>query len=494
MNVVHTGWNFWESAASFEPTEPDTPPPNRPRSALSNRMAISFPKPGGSNSNNIASQSSNAGVFQQQQQQQQRITYPPQVSALSHFADVSISELDINSDFTAKDYDSRQTYQQDDDNDSSDLEFEDDEEDDRKENLSRQEGENEGKEEEENNEEESHKFASIQEEEREKKLYVPTATSSSSKPFKIVPNTDNKASSFTMGRGRGMVKFGSSSPITPGAGNSKADSSSRRNVPVAKVTPTERSFGTVDDFNSMFDGQNNGRVTSVSSQSPSSNWRNRDNGDTNNSSRGDTVTSTSVDDENQQEYLSWRNDRKHNNNNHNNKIFSPVNNTQQYRATGENRSQGNNNVNRVYQDYNNRSSSNGSPNAGSPNNFSNKGHYNHHQQQHQHNKKRSKKNWRSLNSVQPNGGQYNTQNPPKIISGPPTTNKGHSGRFQASYQSKEAVIARPKAQRNPMVVSENESGSDSGGFGFGTTKPDMCFRCSSVDHKTEECTANNFFF
>ena len=454
-------------------------------------MAISFPKSSG---NNIHPQSSYAGVSQQQQQ----TTVPPQLSALSHFADVSLSELDINRGFTTitteiTDYgDTHQGqtfHQDDDDNDSSDLEFEiEDEEEEEKQNFSEHQGD-EKEEVETSQEEENHEIESNQAEDREKKLYVPTATTSSSKPFKTVPNMENKASSFTMGRGRGMVKFSSSSP--PGTGHSKVDSSSRhRNLPVAKITPTERSFGTVDDFNAMFDGQNQ--------QNHSSNWRNRDGGESNNSKTG-TVSSASMDVENQ-EQLSWRNSR-HPNNNNSNTYSSPANNNQQYRSTGEsNRTHQGNNTNRKYQV---RSSSNGSPNNFN-NNSGNKGQYNHYQQHHHnhHHQKRGKKSWRNLDlnsTTQQNSSQYNTGDPPKIISGPPTINKNHPGRFQTSHRSKEAnvAISRPKVQRNnnnTVVASEIGRGSDSGGFGFGTTKPDMCFRCSSVEHITEECTANNFFF
>ena len=402
---LYTGWNFWESAASFVPREAETPPPNRPRSSISNRMAISFPKPGGD--------------------------IPPlsptiqtkQPSALSHF--VNLSTDDDKEDFAGKEKSYKDNEQLVEDNgDSSDLEIEDEDE---------VESEVEGEDE-------------VSREDR--KLYVPTATTATSKPFTIVPKLENKASSFTMGRGRGMVKFGSNSPRAPGVGYNKEDQI-RKNLPVAKVSPTERNFGGVSVCNDNdVTGRNGENQTS-------SNWRNRD-------ERKDRET-TSMDDET--EHLSWRNNRKHDNDNNSSSVDIQQSRYQDYHSAGESRSQTNN---RKYRNLNNRSDAD----------LTNMNKNHRHQ-------KREKKSWRNLNLKQENSNNF-TRTPPEQISGPPTVTKGHPGRFQASFHSNKNSIAKSNKQA--------AAGNDEGVSGFGTDKPKMCFRCSSLDHITEECTANNFFF
>ncbi|XP_066916753.1 uncharacterized protein [Clytia hemisphaerica] len=60
------------------------------------------------------------------------------------------------------------------------------------------------------------------------------------------------------------------------------------------------------------------------------------------------------------------------------------------------------------------------------------------------------------------------------------SNQGQSsGRFQTVY--------RPKDSQQKQVAQKPVAE-------FGSRPPNMCFKCSSLDHMTEECSVNNFFF
>ena len=396
--MIYTGWNFWESAASFIPKEPETPP-HRPRSSLSNRMAISFPKPN-------------------QEPSETTTTKLSRPSALSHFI-LDDSHQNDNTVFspiqTGNHFDNQ--YSIEDGNDSSDLEIEEDDDED----------EEEKEDEKEIMKKEETEKPIREDEQADKKLFIPTATSRP--PFVVVPNSENKASSFSMGRGRGMVKFGN--PRAPGGrpDNQQGDPSLRKNLPIAKVSPTERNVDE-NDHKKINDNQ------------VPSNCHNHG--------------------ENSSENLSWRNNK--NDSNPNDTFSSGADHQvryQDYRSAVTNKNNSNNN-NKKRQDFNKRSS-NSSPKLNGFNSSDNDS--------------VRDKNWRKSKPEKPQGSRY------EPISGPPTITKG---RFQPEY--------RPKTESTNFNNNKNNDDGSSTDNGFGTTKPKMCFRCSSLDHITEECSTNNFFF
>ena len=124
--------------------------------------------------------------------------------------------------------------------------------------------------------------------------------------------------------------------------------------------------------------------------------------------------------------------------------------------------------------------------------------------QHENNRRNSPQSWRDNNEQRSgesdyrqnqdqrhsNGSPYQKSNKTRAFSNKnskkmnfqsnSSPNQGQSsGRFQTVYRPKDSQ--QKQVEQKPAVE-------------FGSKPPNMCFKCSSLDHLTEECSVNNFFF
>jgi len=373
------GWREWkkESLHPYELQSPTTPT-DRPRSSVSNRMAMSFPKFGNS----------------EEKKSEPSTPVSPRVYSTDQIDNSSLEIADPTSfDFTkfannmtqsetifSKSYGTSYTngVQEDDSSEetNSDVEIEIDD-------TSSQ--ENLDTSSQENLDTSSQENLDTSSQDNENNLdaeiagYTNTNTEQTHPEGSQEPLIDHEPPKISVGRGRGMVKFLASKPRVGGANYNYA----KNDKPVAKVHPSGR------------DVQQNGHH----GNSPPS-WRN--NQQENNLSRNSPQV--------------WRN-----------------NNQQRNGGESDNRQ------NRVHRQKN-----------GSP--------YQKKDKTKAFNNKKSKKmNFQSNSS---NQGQS-------------------SGRFQTVY--------RPKDSQQKQVAQKPVAE-------FGSRPPNMCFKCSSLDHLTEECSVNNFFF